>query len=114
MSSGVVYHMEQYPGNEEPTAQALARALGGKRNGTGSMARRRAHDDHADLFGPGKPQLILNSSEIGRRCRSCGAETFVTGRGAGPHAARLICIACGSFNGWLPRAQAEALLRRAG
>ncbi len=64
-------------------------------------------------FGPGKPPVIINSAEIGRCCRSCGAETFLTGQGAGPHAARLVCVTCGSFNGWLSRDKAEDLLRRA-
>jgi hypothetical protein len=63
-----------------------------------------------DLFGPGRPSHILN---IGRRCRFCTGESFLTGPGCGPHAARLTCVSCGAFAGWLPRVKAEALARRA-
>jgi len=67
-------------------------------------------DEQPNPFGPGSPSYILN---IGRRCRCCTGESFLTGPGCGPHAARLTCVTCGTFSGWLPRIKAEALVRMA-
>jgi hypothetical protein len=63
-----------------------------------------------ELFGSGRPQSIVN---VGRTCRSCGAESFLTGPGKGPHVASLTCVTCGRHGGWLSRTEAETQLRRA-
>jgi hypothetical protein len=65
--------------------------------------------NQSEPFGTGRPQAIVS---LGRSCRSCGAESFLTGPGRGPHIASLSCVSCGAFNGWLSRLQAAAVLER--
>jgi hypothetical protein len=61
-----------------------------------------------ELFGPGKPRLIVH----GKPCL-CGGESYLTGPGKPPHLARLTCVSCGVFGGWLSKEKAEELLGRA-
>ena len=75
-----------------------------------AQARRPAFaplDYQGDLFAVGKPTAIVN---VGRRCR-CGGESFLPGPGAGPHAARLTCVTCGAFGGWLSKTSAAEIAR---
>jgi hypothetical protein len=64
-----------------------------------------------DLFGgAAPPAMILNSKVIGRACRYCGGESWLTLPGRGPHAMGLECVTCGAHGGWAPRYLAEELL----
>jgi len=66
-----------------------------------------------DLFldaGP-EPSMLVNSDAIGRKCRYCQNETFITTPPKPPHSMGIECIACGRHNGWLPHDVADALLR---
>jgi hypothetical protein len=70
-----------------------------------------------DLFTSGadaSPIIFNGPAELGRLCQRCGGESFLSGPGAGPHAARLTCIACGRFAGWLSKTKLAELLQRTG
>jgi hypothetical protein len=75
-------------------------------------------DPQADLFGdaaqPQPPALIVNSQELGRICRHCKGETWLTTPPKGPHAMGLVCISCGVHGGWVPSDVAAELRRKGG
>jgi hypothetical protein len=71
----------------------------------------------ADLFGDAHPQppaMIVNSREIGRTCRHCGGESWLTTPPKGPHAMGLVCVSCGVHGGWVPSDIAAELRRKGG
>lgn len=73
----------------------------------------------ADLFGddaaqPQPPALIVNNREIGRTCRHCGGESWLTTPPKGPHAMGVVCVTCGVHGGWVPSDVAAELRRKGG
>jgi hypothetical protein len=72
--------------------------------------------DQPDLFGGADPppSLIVNLELIGRACRYCRGESWLTLPGRGPHAMGVQCVTCGAHGGWVPRHKAEALWQKAG
>jgi hypothetical protein len=74
-------------------------------------------EKQTDLFtsGPEALPIIFNGpAELWRLCKRCGGESFLSAPGAGPHAARVICITCGRFAGWLSKTKLAELLQRIG
>ena len=73
----------------------------------------KAAPEQPDLFGTQQPRLLVNAAEIGRHhCRRCSGESWILRPGRGPHAAGIECVSCGKHE-WLPKDDAEDLLRRA-
>jgi hypothetical protein len=66
----------------------------------------------SDLFGcdPPKAQAaIINATWLGRKCRVCSGETFITTKPSGPHREGVKCITCGNHNGWLSAVMSDEL-----
>jgi hypothetical protein len=69
--------------------------------------------DSPSLQGAVRRPAIVNGTCLGRRCRGCGGENFVTGPGKTPHAVALTCVPCGAFAGWLSKRKTAELAGRA-
>jgi len=50
-----------------------------------------------------------NSEKCLTPCRKCGGVDGMVRDGAGPHAKRIDCVACGGFINWMPMALAIQL-----
>jgi hypothetical protein len=72
---------------------------------------------HTDLFEETRQRhkpAIVNADWLGRACRKCGNQTFLTTEPKGPHREGLRCCVCGHHNGWLPVVLSDELRATAG
>lgn len=61
------------------------------------------------LFVTHNTSKLCVTTQLPTNCKSCSSENLEIREGAGPHAAKVVCGDCGSFQKWLSRSLVEQL-----